>query len=198
MGSSSMLFNRELFWKTKLRPMQRLSFLSGMLYYFATGLGVFLSPIPGLIMVWFYPQDVFWFNSLYSLPSFLFGFFFMRVWNRIPYGIYTMKTRFVSYYAHIFAIWDRLAGTTMPWVPTGMNMETRKINKVGSARKLMLGWNAFYFVTGMVGAALHMKGLLDYHFYPYMFVTTVYFSLHMSCLMDDGVKRTMPWSDGES
>jgi len=196
MGSASLLFNRELFWKTKLKPMQRLSFLSGMLYYFATALGVFLSPIPGLIMVWFYPKDVFWFNSLYSLPSFLFGFCFMRFWNRTPYGIFTMKTRFVSYYAHVFALWDKLAGSTMPWIPTGMNQETKKVNKVALARRLMLGWNCFYFLLGITGAVLSMKGVFDYDFYPYMFVTTVYFSLHLSCLMDNGVKMTLPWADG--
>lgn len=98
------------------------------------------------------------------------------------YGFYTMKTRFVSYYAHIFAIWDKLAGTTRPWIPTGMNHETQKANKVATARKLMLGWNLFYFLAGMTGAALSMRGFGDYHFCPYVFFTTVYFILPMSCL----------------
>jgi len=55
MGSTSLCFNKD-FWTTKLNFWQRFSFLSGMIYYQATALGIFLSPLPAIMILFLRPD----------------------------------------------------------------------------------------------------------------------------------------------
>ena len=118
MGSLTMLTNKE-FWTTKLTPFQRLSFLSGMLYYIASGLGVIFTPIPSVVMLYAFPEAVKVWNWIFVIPSFLFGTVYMALWSKHPFGFYALRSRHVAYWAHIFAMFDKLRGNLMPWVPTG-------------------------------------------------------------------------------
>ena len=66
MGSISLLSSHAI-WKAPLTRMQRVCYLSGMLYYISTGIGIFLTPLPSMLLVWFAPQHVFWYNAFFSL-----------------------------------------------------------------------------------------------------------------------------------
>jgi len=118
-GSMSLLFSRE-FWGSSLTKMQKLCYFSGMIYYFSSAIGVFLLNLPSIIIVNFYPQNLHWFNMVFYVPSFLFGT--IGVWNWSNYknkDFDFLKLRHVSYYAHFFALKDKLLNSTMLWVPTG-------------------------------------------------------------------------------
>ena len=189
MGSTSLFVNKELFWGANLTLMQRICYLSGMFYYQATALGLIFTPLPALVMIWFAPEKVFWFNSVFSLPSFFFGTVYMSFWNRQFYGFAALRARFVSYYAHLFALHDRLRSTVMDWVPTGnagvgaANVRYRRF------RRLCLFWNTVPTLLGYVGAYRAMDGIHDYDFYPFLFLSTFYAALQLSCLIETKPKN---------
>jgi cellulose synthase/poly-beta-1,6-N-acetylglucosamine synthase-like glycosyltransferase len=180
LGSTSLLLNKELFWKNKLSWMQRISFLSGMFYYQITAASLFLIPIPGLVMAWVFPEHVFWYNNLFSVPSLLFATVFMRLWSRRPHGFYTLKARIVSYYAHLFALADKLKGSTMGWVPTGA--VKKSYHKALQSRRLLLSWNILILSAGIAACVANMGKISNYHFYPFLFFLFGNFALHVSCL----------------
>lgn len=118
-GSMSLLFSRE-FWGSSLTKIQKLCYASGMAYYFSSAIGVFLINLPSIIIVNFYPENLHWWNMVFYVPSFLFGT--IGVWNWSNYknkDFDFLKLRHVSYYAHFFALRDKLLNSTMLWVPTG-------------------------------------------------------------------------------
>lgn len=56
MGSTTLLTNKD-FWSSNLTFTQKICYLSGMMYYSATALGIFINPLPGiLLMVSFNPK----------------------------------------------------------------------------------------------------------------------------------------------
>lgn len=168
-GSCSLLVNRTLFWGAKIGFMSRLCFLSGMIYYTATSLGLMLYPIPGLIMVWFVPEGVFWYNAAFSLPSFVFGTIFMAIWTRAPYGLSAIKSRQASYVAYLFAIYDRLFGSVMPWVPTGTKSASRRVAQM---KRTMVVLSVAPWVLGVAGAITNMGSPWNFNFYPFLAIMT--------------------------
>lgn len=193
MGSTSLLFNRALFWKTELRFMTRLSYLSGMFYYSATGLGILFTPLPGLLMVWFAPEKVMYYNYAFSLPSFLFGTVLMRIWNRSEHGFAAIRARHISYYAHLFALYDRLRSTAMEWLPTGAVRKSAR-----PYRQVLLFTTVVPALIGFLGCYRHMGSIMNYHFYPYIAFTTFYTILHLTCLLKPRSAITRPSQSGSN
>lgn len=167
MGSISLLVSK-VFWRQRsLTLMQRLCFLSGMFYYIATALGVVFTPLPGLYMVYFAPQYLFWFNYLFVVPSFLFGTVFMYFWSKQPFGLYSLRARNASYWAHLFAIVDKLRGNLMPWIPTGERQTGNR--RVEIFYYISQFWVAFTLVAGIYGASTRMGNWRNVNFYPFLF-----------------------------
>jgi len=167
-GSTSLLLSRK-FWASKMPLMQRLCYVSGMSYYVATALSVILTPLPGLFIVWFHPDRVFWFNYLFSLPSFIFGVLIVAMWGRAPFGAYVLSARQVSYYAHLFALWDKLKGSMIAWVPTGDSRSTKSVKRYSDFKAAMFAWVSFTTALGLAGAFYRMDSLISYNFYPLLF-----------------------------
>ncbi len=174
-GSTALFLNWGFFWKTKLTIMQRLSFLSGMIYYQATALGVIFVPLPGIVMIWLFPQDLLWYSMMFSVPSLLFGTLHMWLWNRQPYGLSAVRTRQISYYAHLFALWDRFFGHVAEWVPTGVNRGKR-----GRFRATFISWTVLPPALAYIGSYLHYTP----HCIPYLIIITFYLAVNLSCLVD--------------
>lgn len=125
MGSISLFFNPK-FWKTKLRPMQRISYLTGMLYYISTGIASVTYFIPSLFILIFHPDKIFWFNLIFSIPSFLFTVLYMRFWMKLPMNLDVLKSRQISYFAHLYALKDYLFNTLEEWKPTGVKSNSQR------------------------------------------------------------------------
>lgn len=182
MGSTSLLLTKR-FWSAPISVMQRVSFLSGMGYYVATAVGVFLTPIPGIVMVWAHPEVVTVQNCLFALPSFMFTTFFMKAWNKSPFGVFTLRARIIAYYAHIFAIFDQLRRTTMPWVPTGSDA-AKKSNGFNKFRDLLFVWVSVSTFLLVGGCFYNMHSVFDYHYYPPLFFSAFNYYLSMGVLRD--------------
>src|SRR5690606_8949551 len=87
MGSFSLMTNPD-FWASKLSFMQKANYCSGMLYYLATAVGVFVTPFPTMAMVWLLPEYVVWYSLLFTMPSFIFSSLFLAFWSNHPFGLY--------------------------------------------------------------------------------------------------------------
>ena len=118
MGSIDLLLSKE-FWEKGLTKMQRICYLSGMMYYLTTGLSVLFAALPSIYLLIFKPEYIYWYNLAFSLPSLLFGLFYMKYWSKHPYNINVLRVRHVSFFAHLFAFKDLLFNTKEAWVPTG-------------------------------------------------------------------------------
>lgn len=184
MGSTSLLTSKK-FWSNPLTLMQRLCYLSGMFYYIATALSVILTPLPSLIVVWFFPENVFWFNYLFSIPSFLFGVVIVALWGVHPFGAYVLSARQVSYYAHLAALWEKAKGNIIPWVPTGNANEVKGSVLYRRIKVFMFWWVSLVTLLGVSGAFFHMDSLLDYDFYPMLFFTGLHYWVSMRCFSQE-------------
>jgi cellulose synthase/poly-beta-1,6-N-acetylglucosamine synthase-like glycosyltransferase len=183
MGSTSLLFSLR-FWRARLPLMTRLCYLSGMLYYLATAFGVFLAPLPGLVMTWFLPERVVWYNWLLVVPSFLLGLLYTPFWAKAPFGIWGHQSRIISYYAHVFALFDRLRRVAVPWVPTNSQDAQRCVPHYANFRKILLIWSLTTLLLAIGGACYQMDGWWDVDFYPVLFFSFCNSALSLQILRD--------------
>ena len=179
-GSLSLCSNR-MFWGAKqVGGHVKLAYLTGFTYYLATALGVICIPLAGIMMVWFAPEYVFWWNCLYYLPSFLFGTVVMSYWTRAPFGLYALCARQVSYYSHLFALKDKLLGNKMHWIPTGARH--KESDNYGKFMALFSIWSVAQYLFLVGGCLHHMGRLSNLDFYPHLFFGTFYFLCNMRVL----------------
>lgn len=118
MGSISLFFSKK-FWQSRVSKMQRVSYLTGMGYYMATGIAVVTQAVPTLAMLLFFPEKIFWYNLLFSVPSLVYSVLFMRLWMKLPMTLDVLRVRQIAYYAHFYALRDFLIGSLEEWKATG-------------------------------------------------------------------------------
>lgn len=180
-GSTSLLFNK-MFWQHKMKFMARLSYLSGMGYYVATAVGIFMTPLPSLYMVWLRPENIVWYALFFSLPSFMFGTAFIAYWGKHKFGFYSQKARLVAYYAHFFALYDKMRKSTAAWVPTGAAGSS--VARFEAFRKTLYWWTTASTFLILAGIARNMNGLDDANFYPTFGFTLYNYWLSSSIFRD--------------
>jgi cellulose synthase/poly-beta-1,6-N-acetylglucosamine synthase-like glycosyltransferase len=157
-GSLTLFLNKD-FWTSPLTVMQKICYLSGMLYYIATGMGVIFTVLPSIILVWFYPEMVKYWNAVFVIPSFLYGTIALSLWTRAPFGSYAFGARLVSQWAHLFAIVDKLRGELIPWQPSGAG---QKVKRAALFKHLLLLWSTVAVSLVYFGAGLQADRLMDF------------------------------------
>lgn len=180
-GSTSLLTNK-MFWQQKMPMMARLSYLSGMGYYLATASALWLAVIPSMVMVWFMPEKLMWFTMIFYTPSFLFGVFFMRWWTYADYTLDALKIRQLSYWAHFFALRDKLLKDTVPWIPTGA--AKNNIQRFREFRNYIFWWTSISTFIVLSGSFYNMVYYFDFNFYPTIFFACFNYWLNMSLLKE--------------
>jgi cellulose synthase/poly-beta-1,6-N-acetylglucosamine synthase-like glycosyltransferase len=177
-GSLTLFLNPN-FWLSTLTIPQKLCYLTGMLYYITTGLGVLLAPLPAMLLVWTHPELIFWYNFLFSLPAFIFGIVVFPLWHTQKFGMYSFKARTVAYYAHLFAIIDKIRGDLVPWQPTG---SVGRVQRFFDFRNFLFYWTVICFTSVIFGAALQIDRIE--HLIPTLFFTTFNSWVAMTALKD--------------
>lgn len=115
---------------------QRIARWAGVLYYITTALNVFLLFLPGVIMAAFYPEDV----RPVQLVPFLLGLWVYVVLfplvSRTRWRFEVLRIQMAYSYAHAVAIWHKIIGREIGWVPTGVigksNSLARSIARLGA------------------------------------------------------------------
>jgi cellulose synthase/poly-beta-1,6-N-acetylglucosamine synthase-like glycosyltransferase len=181
-GSMSLCFSKE-FWKSPLTKMQILCYFSGMLYYMASSLGIFFIQIPSTVMVNFYPEQVHLFNLVFYGPSFVFGIALVWAWSSYADKSFDfMRLRHMSYYAHFYALRDRLMNSTVGWVATGAKVSVK--TRFEDYRVLCFWSSTITYVAIMTGIARNLDVIDWWNFLPPLFFSTFNYWLSMSTLRD--------------
>ncbi|MFL1597283.1 glycosyltransferase family 2 protein [Gordonia amicalis] len=115
---------------------QRIARWAGVLYYITTAMNVFLLFLPGVIMAVFYPEDV----RPAQLVPFLLGLWVYVVLfplvSRTRWRFEVLRIQMAYSYAHAVAIWHKIIGREIGWVPTGVigqsNSLARSISWLGA------------------------------------------------------------------
>lgn len=181
-GSFTLFLNPK-FWTADITANQRIAYLSGMLYYIATALGVFLTPIPAIFMLIFHPEGIFWFNVLFSIPSFLYGILAIAMWSKSQWGVHALIIRQITYWAHVMAIYDKIKNKTMPWISTGSISRSGVLFKRFKA--LVLNWNLIVFVFTFGGIMYRVGEFELYNFIPSLFFC--FFNYYIGLIIMDRI-----------
>jgi cellulose synthase/poly-beta-1,6-N-acetylglucosamine synthase-like glycosyltransferase len=173
-GSTTLLTNPD-FWKSRLSVIQKICFLSGMMYYTAAALMTFLVPLPGLLMIWLNPGLVMWFNFAYAFPSLIYSVIIFRLWSRQMYNFNVNFVFVIQQYAYLMAVKDRILGTTASWVPSGdtqSHVKGEKKKKAGGNNKyrnmriLCCVW--VWGTTGGMIAGVTLRIVQGYRWYNFL------------------------------
>ena len=183
MGSISLFSNPE-FWKSNLTKIQKLCFLGGMMYYYATALTIFTGPLPGLLLIWIRPSSVFWYNIAFSIPSFIFSFLIMKIWAKQPYGFSCQRVKIIQSYSHLFAIKDKIMGSVISWVPTGGGASSKSSSQAYDASvKLMLVWTMMVTFLIVAGSGWFINSYPWYHFVPTILLAVFNLFMNLSTIL---------------
>lgn len=180
LGSIDLFFSKE-FWVNKITAMQRICYLSGMLYYISTGIGVVFVNIPSLYLLMFKPHMILWFNVAFSLPSFLFGTIYNAHWSKFKWSISALMSRQVSYYANLFALIERITGNLTPWQATGVATKTKLYSKF---QDFLLINSGLTFTIVIACVFYNSASMPFYNFIPTLFFQGLNFYISMRILKD--------------
>jgi hypothetical protein len=118
-GSMSLLSDRS-FHKNKIFSFrQRICFWSGFLYYISTAVNIFIAPIPGLVMLWAFPEHIFPKNTVWLLGAIALWYFVLPTVMRGYWRLDVLRVQQLYAFAHAVAIAHILTGRTKEWVATG-------------------------------------------------------------------------------
>jgi len=153
-GSMEMLKNRELSGSTAVTGAQRLSFWSGFFYYLSTAVNVFFAPIPLLVMVWLFPQDVHPLNMLPLVGVLTLWLVVYPLVMRSRWRLDVVRVQVIYGFTHARAIADVFFGKPAAWVPShGANQATPL---AVSVKRLMTGYLSTTVGLTLVGIAYQL------------------------------------------
>ncbi|KAF8545433.1 nucleotide-diphospho-sugar transferase [Trichophaea hybrida] len=165
MGSTTLLTNPD-FWASDLSIIQKICYLSGMMYYSAMALGIFINPLPGVLLMWVRPEFLKYYNLAFAVPSLLYSLIAIRLWAKAKYSIHVQYIMAIQQYAYLTAIKDRLFGTALAWVPSG-DTKAHKNNKYRNMRILCWCWTISYEAALISGTTYCLlTGWAWYNFVP--------------------------------
>jgi hypothetical protein len=104
----------------EIKP-QKLCYLSGMLYYSASALTIFVNPLPRILLMWFCIEYLLYYNLVFVILSLLYGWFIYRLWSCASHASCVQLIGPIQQYAYLSAIKDCIVGSSFTWVPSGDN-----------------------------------------------------------------------------
>ena len=126
------------FWRCRMTRAQRVSYLSGLLYYGQSLLTLVIGVMPALVMLWVYPYQVGPGNYLPIAPA-------MLSMTTLPLMVpgwrpEMLRLSVVYAAAHLLAALDAATGRVQGWIPTGSTRKPRKNRTPRRAAWLIRSW----------------------------------------------------------
>jgi cellulose synthase/poly-beta-1,6-N-acetylglucosamine synthase-like glycosyltransferase len=118
-GSMSLLADRTFHANKLFSFRQRICFWSGFLYYISTAINIFVAPLPGLVMLWAFPQHIYPKNTVWLLGAIGLWYFILPTVMRGYWRLDVLRAQQLYSFAHAVAIVHVLTGRTKEWVATG-------------------------------------------------------------------------------
>ncbi|KAJ7121582.1 nucleotide-diphospho-sugar transferase [Mycena epipterygia] len=171
-GSTALLSN-PVFWKSNLSMIQKMCFLTGMLYYASASSLIFLNPLPGLLMLILKPQHINYYNFVFVIPALINSIIVFRLWSRQSYNSNVNFVYVIQQYAYLMALEDKLFNTTALWVPSGDSKAQAGMGKVKGGnnkyRNSRILCAVVTYSSFGAGIGLSVFRILEgYHFYNYI------------------------------
>ncbi len=118
-GSMSLLADASFHRHPAFSWRQRCCYWSGFLYYITTAVNVFLAPLPGLLMLWLFADDIHPRNTVWLLGAIMLWYFVLPTVMRGHWRMDVLRVQQLYSFAHAIAIVHFLSGRTREWVATG-------------------------------------------------------------------------------
>ena len=165
MGSSTLL-STKAFYASNLTKKQKLCYISGLLYYTATALAVFMNPLPGPLLLWVRPEFFKYYNVFFALPSLVYGLVILRIWGRSNYNLNVQYVQVIMAYAYVNSIKDRIVGQKTIWAASG-DTKAHNNNKYRNMRLVAWAWTIIH-TSALVSAVAYRlaKGFPWYEIFP--------------------------------
>jgi cellulose synthase (UDP-forming) len=123
-GSMSLLADPEFHRTAALTVRQKLCFWTGFLYYISTAVTAFTGPIPLLLMVWWFPQNIRPMNYFSLAGTVLMWLVVMPLLTDGRWTPIVLRVQALISFCHAVSIWDAIRGRTAGWVATGAARHT--------------------------------------------------------------------------
>lgn len=147
------------------------------MYYSAVSIGIFVSPIPGILLLWFRPEWFKYYNLAFAIPSLVYGLIVFRLWAKASYGMNVQHVMLIQSYAYLTAIKDRLFGVELLWAASG-DAKAHKSHKYRNMR--ILAWIWTLLVLGGMVSAVTWRLMHGFPWYnPIPLVGTYHFSYYL-------------------
>ncbi|MDR6171111.1 peptidoglycan/LPS O-acetylase OafA/YrhL [Curtobacterium sp. SORGH_AS776] len=158
-GSMSLLADTTFHENPHITLRQRMCFWSGFLYYISTAVNVFLSPLPGLVMLFGLPQWIMPQNSVWLLGAMLMWLVVVPIMYRSRWRIDVLRIQSLYSFAHAVAIVHVLTGRTREWVPTGaakkvttpLGTQIARVMRITVTTSLLVTWTGLAWATVRFG-----------------------------------------------
>jgi hypothetical protein len=159
------------------RKLNIYSIFSGFFYYSAVAVSIFLSPIPGILLLWIRPELFRYYNIAFAIPSVLYGVILFPLWAKGRYGFNVQHIMVIQSYAYLNALKDRCLGQALLWAPSG-DSKAHKSHKYRNMRILCSVW--WFLVLGGMITAVTFRVKQGFHWYnalPLILLNTYSFYL---------------------
>jgi cellulose synthase (UDP-forming) len=153
-GSMSLLADPS-FHRSSLNLKQKLCFWTGFLYYITTAIAAFSAPVPAIVMLWFFADQIRPLNYLPLLGTvFVWSTLMPRVTN-YRWSPAVVRVQMLIGFCHAVALVDFVRGRTASWVPTGAAERTPTAQRVLRLLRVWLIASQVLIWTGIVVGVLH-------------------------------------------
>ncbi|WP_307845137.1 cellulose synthase catalytic subunit [Planomonospora sp. ID67723] len=151
MGCMSLLFDGA-FHRTPMPWRVRLSYYSGFLSYFVSAINIAAVPLPGLVMIAFYPEDVRAWHMIPFIGPLWVALVLLPAVSVSRYRFEVVRAQTLYAYCHLVAIVHAVRNQAAAWVPSGA--AAGKTTLVSSIGRMALVWLTVTTAATWAGIAL--------------------------------------------
>jgi len=174
-----MLYKRPLWLGKNISLIQRICFVNGFSYYVFHVFSPFFSPVCIICILFFFPDQLTWFNVMFVAPSLLNDLFFHKMWTTqsVKMKVVTFdKTIKIQSIAFCYALKDALFNTAMGWVPTGIKRTSNNGSNIRlkTGLKIMFFYDIVVMVVVIVGTAIRITEGYPFYNFLYIVLQSVY------------------------
>lgn len=157
-GSMALVMDRHFHEERSMTEMQRISFWAGFLYYISTAMNAVLAPLPILVMVFFFPQNIAAVNMIPLVGVVLLWLVILPCVSQSRWRFDVLRVQTLYGFAHLFCIFDILRDAMVEWVPTGAPAGNGR-TIAHRVQRLMV---PYLFITQTLVFGGLFKGALEY------------------------------------
>ncbi len=135
---------------------------AGFLYYTAVAISIFLSPLPGILLLWTHPIYFKYYNLAFAIPSVCYSTILFPLWTKGRYNLNVQHIMVIQNFAYLNALKDKLIGRKLEWIPT-FDTKAHKSNKYRNMR--IFAWIWWIMVLGGLVSAVTWRLTHDFPWY---------------------------------